>query len=546
MGIRIRIGGLKIGSSSLPYWKQQFVKLFTGIPVPYTGNPLNVESCLVRQVLKVNGIYYLYEETGNLEWDINFRTSLDGFNYTYKSAGLFAKGVAGSWNEKGHADPTVIYDGIGDWKLWGDAKKVGTIYTEWSNLFYATSADGKTWANQGSILTLGSAGQWDDGFVHQPCVVKWNGVYYMIYVGARSSSGNYKLGLATSIDGINWNKSASNPIMDLETENNTIVHGSSLRPSCPVLIYGIWYMWYWYLNTDVSNYRLGLATSTDLIHWTNKGNASNYLVQSNGSIYIHGTNTKDDIVGLFYSAGGNLLYAKSTVPLTGTKIEQFTQNPDYFGDIALGTYNKIDDYAANYIYGQRVTVSKNSIVTKINMYISDVSKPTTGKIRLGLYSNVSDAPNTLLGVTAEYNWIDVNNYPWNKFDFVTPVVLTADDYWVAILSNTTYKRIKVQSGTKRWGNKSFAYNSLPATLTGFGVYDYGGESSLYLSCEVNNGIYQKALITQPTNVYFNNVKGNLKGSLAGVLSEYDWFWDNNILYVYSSELADLKYQLTYD
>jgi hypothetical protein len=102
------------------YWTQQFKKLFTGVPIAYDGNPLYVtDISMSRCMVIVNGVYHLFEERSgsNPNWWIRKRTSTDGLKFTNFTAPLFLPGGAGTYDVNGQADPTVIYDGVGDWKM---------------------------------------------------------------------------------------------------------------------------------------------------------------------------------------------------------------------------------------------------------------------------------------------------------------------------------------------------------------------------------------------------------------------------------------------
>lgn len=90
----------------------------------------------------------------------------------------------------------------------------------------ATSPDGVTWTKYNDpatkdtpftdsdpVLFEGEDGAWDKGFVHQPRVFQTAEGWAMIYRGTQNANGSaMALGLATSSDGIHWEKSAKNPI----------------------------------------------------------------------------------------------------------------------------------------------------------------------------------------------------------------------------------------------------------------------------------------------------------------------------------------------
>jgi sucrose-6-phosphate hydrolase SacC (GH32 family) len=90
----------------------------------------------------------------------------------------------------------------------------------------ATSTDGGTWTKYDDPATTdkplmdsdpvfqpGENGAWDAGWVHQPRVFQTPNGWIMIYRGTSDTRGSVmKLGLATSQDGIHWDRFEGNPI----------------------------------------------------------------------------------------------------------------------------------------------------------------------------------------------------------------------------------------------------------------------------------------------------------------------------------------------
>ena len=159
--------------------------------------------------------------------------------FSAQSASVMSPGADGAFDETGQADPTVVYDGAGDWKMWFDARNASD---EWLGIGYATSADGLSWTKVGEVLSVGAPGAWDDAFVHHPCVHKHNGTYYMYYSGSDTGS-LLDVGLATSPDGTTWTKSLANPV--LEHGPAGAIDEGYIRPASPVLIGDLWWMFYW-------------------------------------------------------------------------------------------------------------------------------------------------------------------------------------------------------------------------------------------------------------------------------------------------------------
>ena len=63
------------------------------------------------------------------------------------------------------------------------------------------------------VLEKGAAGDWDDKSTETPSVVYFNNIYHMFYTGYQSNvATDFKIGHATSLDGINWTK-ANQPLI---------------------------------------------------------------------------------------------------------------------------------------------------------------------------------------------------------------------------------------------------------------------------------------------------------------------------------------------
>jgi hypothetical protein len=128
----------------------------------------------------------------------------------------------------------------------------------------ATSLDGFHWTKDPSNpLLSASLGQWDSVDVSMPIVWCENGEWYMLYGGNAVGLGSWHIGLATSSDGVDWTKSASNPVIP----ENVGQWDSSTEPSSIIKIDDTYYLWYYSIPHEI-----GLATSTDLITWTRDPN----------------------------------------------------------------------------------------------------------------------------------------------------------------------------------------------------------------------------------------------------------------------------------
>ena len=130
---------------------------------------------------------------------------------------------------------------------------------------YAISEDGIHWTKDSlnPVLDLGPSGSWDDTHVVAPWVLFDGANFRMWYHGHDGSS--FRIGYATSEDGIEWTKDALNPILDL----GPLGSWDDRHVETPVVLMlddTTFYMWY--AGNDGSNTRIGLATSSDGISWT--------------------------------------------------------------------------------------------------------------------------------------------------------------------------------------------------------------------------------------------------------------------------------------
>jgi predicted GH43/DUF377 family glycosyl hydrolase len=156
----------------------------------------------------------------------------------------------------------------------GSVIKDGDTYKMWYSgtdgtirgIGYATSSDGINWNKHASnpILQQGAVGDWDSwGAFFGPAVIKDGSVYKMWYSGGMSFLTSHRIGYATSSDGVYWEKYSGNPV---------------LAPQCsaswddqqlwfPEVIkdgttYHMWVGCY-----DGSINRIGYASSNDGISW---------------------------------------------------------------------------------------------------------------------------------------------------------------------------------------------------------------------------------------------------------------------------------------
>lgn len=161
-------------------------------------------------------------QNGNGHYGIGMAGSWDGYTFTklYAIPAIAAIAANGSWAGGGVKDPWLLKFGQADYRMWHSG------YTTPADAFsigYATSSDGVVWTESAANPIISpSVSGWDAGGVQYPVVFyepsDASRPFKMWYVGtATVGAANYSIGYAYSTDGINWTKSASNPVLTYTT-----------------------------------------------------------------------------------------------------------------------------------------------------------------------------------------------------------------------------------------------------------------------------------------------------------------------------------------
>lgn len=215
-------------------------------------------------VLLINETYHLwYAASGNNILSIGHATSDDGITWTKdENNPVLDLGEDGSWDDGRVYVPKVVYDGS-SYHMWYN----GSGGTGGEQIGYATSPDGSTWARyEGNpVLPTRESGAWDSGNTG-PGGVYFDGEnFHMWYAGnAFGAHGVFNVGYASSADGISWSRSDLNPV--LESESSTWEKGRVSASSVLLDSQGKYHMWY--DGGDFAKWRIGYATSTDGLSWT--------------------------------------------------------------------------------------------------------------------------------------------------------------------------------------------------------------------------------------------------------------------------------------
>jgi predicted GH43/DUF377 family glycosyl hydrolase len=224
---------------------------------PGTFDGRNIDQAYVIHDQEGYKMYYNGYDNISNKYGIGLATSQDGIHWQ-KYAGnpiLTGKTDLNSW-EKNILYP-VVYLTEGGYFMY---------YTGTDGLVgktgLAVSDDGITWTRyaQNPVLSYGASRDWDEKNASCAAICKVDSIWYMLYLG--SGNGSFtktSLGLATSTDGINWNKSKSNPIMVPTSysswEDYHLGRGTLLFRN------NMFHFWYCAENYANGNWQVGYATS---------------------------------------------------------------------------------------------------------------------------------------------------------------------------------------------------------------------------------------------------------------------------------------------
>ena len=176
------------------------------------------------------------------------------------------------------SDPAVLKVD-GKYRMWFGANSGITGGVEAQQIYYAESLTekGEQWkANEFPVVKI-SPNRWDAADIETPTVVKVDNTYHMLYAGRELSNHpdefnpalRYRIGHATSQDGLTWVKDPKNPVISPKT--GTFTEFSAVEPT---IIHDGYVFQVWFVGASIkegrASYQLGHAISIDGSNWTVK------------------------------------------------------------------------------------------------------------------------------------------------------------------------------------------------------------------------------------------------------------------------------------
>ena len=167
----------------------------------------------------------------------------------------------------------------------------------------AYSSDGLAWTRYGSepiVIPSGVSTDWDGTYAYRPSIIRVAGTYTMLYSGSNDQIDPattipyaHGIGAATSVDGIHWTKSASNPVFSYADG----VAWRNSRTYTPSVL----------LSPDGSQLQMWFSGGSGLIAGTNQGIGYATLLISSPSPVPVPTLSQWHLVSLTLLLGGAAL-----------------------------------------------------------------------------------------------------------------------------------------------------------------------------------------------------------------------------------------------
>ena len=147
-------------------------------------------------------------------------------------------------------------------------------------IYRLVSSDGIAWTPSPASFVFqksADASAWDSQAVETPAVVQFNGTYYLFYTGYsdQTNIASYKVGCATSADGITFARQASYVVAptapDAGAPNSDFDQYIVAEPG-PVVFNGKIYLYFTAIGLDATLsadvQSIGVVTSSDGVHWS--------------------------------------------------------------------------------------------------------------------------------------------------------------------------------------------------------------------------------------------------------------------------------------
>jgi len=276
-----------------------------GVPMlsDHASNPVRITGgSLVFKDANEYKLYYVEVPKG---YGLNLATSPDGTRWRDTANQVISKRQSGV----NFCYTAAILKEGGTYRAWYSA--TGDWCIAWTDLHLATSRDGRSWTEVGTVLRHGELGTYDSRNINSPSIVHDGSTYHMYYDATATRGGDqcppetrWSAGIAyaTSPDGRSWTKHgivlAKGAPGDADAKS--VGKPSAIHTKAGFELF--------YNGADGSRTRVMYATSADGKNWKRHGPVSLSHGKNQGVITAIREGSRYE---LFYSCDGEMCYAAS-------------------------------------------------------------------------------------------------------------------------------------------------------------------------------------------------------------------------------------------
>ena len=234
-------------------------------PVMAPGDGWEAGDVLNPSVVRVGGLLMnLYSGFDGHTWHTGLASSENGWQWTRKGKVLSPDALTWEAGYIAGNGSAAVYEDRFWYWYVAGPKERPRLGLARSGL---TNSSGgfRNWSKEpGPVLEPGPYQSWDEYGVADPYAIRAGRYFYMYFLG-QDRARRQRLGVARSTDGVHWEKLRSNPVLELGGEGAFDENGLGE----PAVWNSHGFYWMLYTGRDVhENRRMGLARSTDGVRWT--------------------------------------------------------------------------------------------------------------------------------------------------------------------------------------------------------------------------------------------------------------------------------------
>ena len=203
---------------------------------------------------------------------------------------------------------------------------------------------------------------------------------------------------------------------------------------------------------------------------------------------------------------------------------------------------------SNYIQvSEWESASETFSLYSVKLWLGQKDTISSGDVWIEVWDDGSGSPGSLItnGTSAKVDATTITDTLSGgeevEFTFSTPPSLTSGNkyYFVSKFDYT------VGANRLRWWGKNSDTTGWERWYIELDNDEFNSADSALYTVVVKSGsvsnVWQATLTTEPNEVFIDENRGDKQTSIVNCVNEYDWYWDSNVLYIYSTSDPDSNY-----